>query len=111
MTVEIGDTLRRAAAREPRVERIYAACSARVPRAARRDLREGRTVRARVTAIAADNAANTTTRSPPCNTEALMPKDTGLPRADAQYDFSRARRRRALARLSARLRREPTTST
>jgi hypothetical protein len=36
-----------------------------------------------------------------------MPRDTGLPSADAQYDFSRARRRRALARLSARLRREP----
>ena len=35
----------------------------------------------------------------------MSPKDTGLPRADAQYDFSRARRRRALARLSARLRR------
>ena len=34
-----------------------------------------------------------------------MPRDTGLPRADAQGDFSRARRRRALARLSARLRR------
>jgi hypothetical protein len=34
-----------------------------------------------------------------------MAKDTGLPRADAQYDFSRARRRRALSRLSARLRR------
>ena len=34
-----------------------------------------------------------------------MPKDTGLPSADAQFDFSRARRRRALARLSARLRR------
>ena len=34
-----------------------------------------------------------------------MPRDTGLPRADAEYDFSRARRRRALARLSARLRR------
>ena len=34
-----------------------------------------------------------------------MPRDTGLPRADAQSDFSRARRRRALARLSARLRR------
>jgi hypothetical protein len=34
-----------------------------------------------------------------------MPKDTGLPRADAESDFSRARRRRALARLSARLRR------
>jgi hypothetical protein len=36
-----------------------------------------------------------------------MPRDTGLPSADAQYDFSRARRKRALARLSARLRREP----
>jgi len=34
-----------------------------------------------------------------------MPPDTGLPSADAQSDFSRARRRRALARLSARLRR------
>jgi hypothetical protein len=34
-----------------------------------------------------------------------MPRDTGLPSADAQFDFSRARRRRALARLSARLRR------
>jgi hypothetical protein len=33
--------------------------------------------------------------------------DTGLPRQDAQDDFNRARRRRALARLSARLRREP----
>ena len=36
-----------------------------------------------------------------------MARDTGLPRADAQSDFSRARRRRSLARLSARLRREP----
>ena len=35
----------------------------------------------------------------------MTPRDTGLPRADAQYDFSRARRKRALARLSARLRR------
>jgi hypothetical protein len=34
-----------------------------------------------------------------------MPRDTGLPSADAQYDFSRARRQRALARMSARLRR------
>jgi hypothetical protein len=34
-----------------------------------------------------------------------MPRDTGLPRADAQSDFSRARRRRALARLSSGLRR------
>ena len=33
-----------------------------------------------------------------------MARDTGLPSADAQYDFSRARRRRVLARLSARLR-------
>ena len=34
-----------------------------------------------------------------------MPRDTGLPRADAESDFSRARRQRALARLAARLRR------
>ena len=34
-----------------------------------------------------------------------MARDTGLPSADAQFDFSRARRRRALSRLSARLRR------
>ncbi len=33
-----------------------------------------------------------------------MARDTGLPSADAEGDFSRARRRRALARLSARLR-------
>jgi hypothetical protein len=33
--------------------------------------------------------------------------DTGLPRQDAQDDFNRVRRRRALARLSARLRRQP----
>jgi hypothetical protein len=36
-----------------------------------------------------------------------MARDTGLPQADAQFDFGRARRRRALARLAARLRREP----
>ena len=34
-----------------------------------------------------------------------MARDTGLPSTDAQSDFSRARRRRALSRLSARLRR------
>jgi hypothetical protein len=34
-----------------------------------------------------------------------MPRDTGLPSADAQFDFTRARRARALARLAARLRR------
>ena len=44
-TVEIGDALRRAAAREPALERIYAADRAGA-RAVRRDLRQGRTVRA-----------------------------------------------------------------
>ena len=34
-----------------------------------------------------------------------MARDTGLPSADAQYDFSRARRRRTFARLASRLRR------
>src|SRR5881396_3240186 len=33
--------------------------------------------------------------------------DTGFPAQDAQTDFSRARRRQALSRLAARLRREP----
>jgi hypothetical protein len=36
-----------------------------------------------------------------------MARDTGLPSADAQFDFNRSRRRRALSRLSARLRGEP----
>jgi hypothetical protein len=36
-----------------------------------------------------------------------MPRDTGLPETDAQFDFSRARRRRALSRLANRLRRVP----
>lgn len=36
-----------------------------------------------------------------------MARDTGLPSADAQFDFGRARRRRMLSRLSARLRGEP----
>jgi hypothetical protein len=36
-----------------------------------------------------------------------MARDTGSPRVDAQSDFGRARRQRALSRLSARLRREP----
>jgi hypothetical protein len=34
-----------------------------------------------------------------------MPKDTGLPQTDAQFDFNRQRRRRAVSRLAARLRR------
>ena len=37
-----------------------------------------------------------------------MPRDTGSPRTDAQFDFSRARRQRALSKLAERLRREPT---
>jgi hypothetical protein len=36
-----------------------------------------------------------------------MARDTGLPETDAQFDFGRARRRRALSRLAAALRREP----
>jgi hypothetical protein len=36
-----------------------------------------------------------------------MAKDTGLPSADAQFDFGRARRRRMLSSLAARLRGEP----
>jgi hypothetical protein len=36
-----------------------------------------------------------------------MARDTGLPEADAQFDFGRARRRRALSRMAAALRREP----
>jgi len=35
-----------------------------------------------------------------------MPRDTGLPQTDAQFDFTRSRRRRALAQLAARLRGE-----
>ena len=36
-----------------------------------------------------------------------MPRDTGFPQSDAQFDFSRARRSRALSRLANRLRGEP----
>jgi Domain of unknown function (DUF4032) len=36
-----------------------------------------------------------------------MARDSGFPRADAQTDFGRARRQRALSRLATRLRREP----
>jgi hypothetical protein len=36
-----------------------------------------------------------------------MARDTGFPQTDAQFDFGRARRRRALARLAARLRGAP----
>jgi hypothetical protein len=37
----------------------------------------------------------------------IMPPDTGLPLADAQDDFNRARRRRILSRAAAKLRGEP----
>jgi hypothetical protein len=37
----------------------------------------------------------------------MAARDTGLPQTDAQFDFGRARRRRALARIAARLRLEP----
>jgi hypothetical protein len=37
----------------------------------------------------------------------MAARDTGLPQTDAQFDFGRQRRRRALARISASLRREP----
>ena len=37
----------------------------------------------------------------------MAARDSGLPQTDAQFDFGRARRRRALAQLSARLRLEP----
>ena len=76
-----------------------------VPRAARRDLRAGRTVRATRDRHRRRQRGEHNRSRAACNTDGLMPKDTGLPRADAEYDFSRARRRRALARLSARLRR------
>ena len=61
VTVEAGDRVRRLSAREP-AARGYTALTAGVPRAARRALRSGHTVTVRVTAIAADPAANTTAR-------------------------------------------------
>ena len=70
----------------------------------------------RLRAWSADDAANATSAAPQRAARSCegrgdylrcMARDTGLPRADAQFDFNRARRRRALARLSARLRGEP----
>jgi hypothetical protein len=62
VVVKIGDLVRRAVAREP-APRGYTRLIARLPRAARKELRRGRTVRASVTAIAADRAANATALS------------------------------------------------
>jgi hypothetical protein len=36
----------------------------------------------------------------------MPPRDTGLPQTDAQFDFGRARRRRALSQIAARMRRD-----
>ena len=41
----------------------------------------------------------------------MPPRDTGLPQTDAQFDFGRARRKRALSRIAGRLRREGDLST
>lgn len=58
---KFGERTRRAAAREP-ATRGYTLVRVAVPRAARRALRSGRSVRAAVTVCAADAAANATTR-------------------------------------------------
>jgi hypothetical protein len=60
-TVEIGEHTRRLSAREPSA-RGYTSLLVRVPRDARKKLRGGGRVTARVTAIAADSAANVTSR-------------------------------------------------
>jgi hypothetical protein len=60
-TATIGTRTVRVAAREP-AARGFTTLTARVPRRTRRELRAGRTARARITAIAADNSANTTAR-------------------------------------------------
>jgi hypothetical protein len=59
--VEIGARSRRAAAKEP-MAHGYTTLTVPVPRAARRELRAGQSVRAHITVIAADTAANTTAR-------------------------------------------------
>jgi hypothetical protein len=61
-TVDIGDTVRRAVAREP-ASSGFTRLVVKVPKAARRELRSGRAVRARVTAIAVDTAANPRVRA------------------------------------------------
>jgi hypothetical protein len=43
----------------------------------------------------------------PVGTLSEVPRQTGMPQTDAQFDFGRARRRRALSRLAAAMRREP----
>ena len=60
-TVSVDGRVRRAAALEPQGQG-FTTLTAAVPRAARRTLRSGHTLRARVEATAADAAANATTR-------------------------------------------------
>jgi hypothetical protein len=60
-TATIGTRTVHTRAREP-AARGFTTLTARLPRTTRRDLRAGRTVRAAITAIAADDAANTTAR-------------------------------------------------
>ena len=57
----IGTRTIRVTAREP-AARGFTTLTARLPRRTRRDIRAGRSPRAKVTAIAADSSANTTTR-------------------------------------------------
>jgi hypothetical protein len=60
-TAAVGGHTRRTAATEP-AERGYTTLTVRIARSARRDLRAGHAVRADVTVIAADQAANPTAR-------------------------------------------------
>jgi len=60
-TATIGTRTIRVAAREP-AARGFTTLTARLPRRTRRDIRAGHTPKARITAIAADNSANTTAR-------------------------------------------------
>jgi hypothetical protein len=60
-TTKVGTRTRHARAREPAI-RGYTTFTAPLPRATRRALRAGRSVRARLTVIAADQAANPTAR-------------------------------------------------
>ena len=62
VTVKIGSRTTRSAAHEPAAQG-FTTLTAPIPRKTRRNIRAGRTVRAKVTAIAADNAANTTART------------------------------------------------
>jgi hypothetical protein len=61
VTVMIGTRTTRSAAREP-APTGFTTLTAPLPRKTRRTLRAGRTIRATITVIAADNAANTTSR-------------------------------------------------